>query len=101
MVNNTLLLERMVFRYQGMLAQHLTRYQHNNSNKSKRYTEIKQIHFNMLGRYAGHYHLVKIQPVPEYNNQRHDRNCRIIPLRAPSHKYQERSKEVDQKVEPE
>ena len=66
MMDDTFLQERVVLCQQGVFAHYHARLPHDQPDKPKRDTEIKQVHGNMIGIMMREYHLVKIQPVSEY-----------------------------------
>src|SRR5882757_553119 len=105
-VNNAFLNERMVFRHQGRLGQCPPGGKQYNAYKTRRYAKIKQVHRHMrfarcIFSDAWEYHLVKIQPVTEYDKNSHKRHRGIVTLRTPAHQYQYRRHEVDHQVQEE
>ena len=65
--------ERVILDVHRMFAQLLARYKHDQPDETQCQAEIKQAKLHMGRERSGKYHLVKIEPMSEYNKHRHER----------------------------
>src|SRR5689334_6409882 len=107
MVDQAFFYERMILCQQRCPAQCSCCNKHDQSDKSQRHSKIPQYHRYlcltcfMIGHRTSEYHLEKIQPMSEYDQQCHKGHRCIISLRTSSHQYQYRCNKVDDEHQPE
>ena len=107
MVNNTFFNERMSFGDQWISRQSSSGNKNDQPNKSKCDTKIKQhirnISFSRvwIQQRMRKDHLIKIQPVTEYDQHTHECHHGIISFGSSSHQQQNRCNEIDNEIQEE
>jgi len=91
----------MIFRQKRKPRQNIAGLIDDDSQESSGNPKIKEVHRHMIRKKTRKYHLIEIQPVAKQNQGRHKRHQRPISLGTPAHINQERSKEIDDQVQPE
>src|ERR1700743_2899884 len=98
MMYNTFFQERMVFCQRREFAEDPGSLPHDQSNEAQRQTEVEQVQRYFIRRGCAEDHLVKIQPVTEYQKYGHKSYRAIVTFRTPFHQDEQRAYEVDDQV---
>ena len=73
MMNDCFFEKRVILHVHRMFAQLLSRYKHDQPDETQCQAKIKQAKLHMGWERSGKNHLVKIEPMSEYNKHRHER----------------------------
>ena len=101
MMDHAFFQERMILYQQGMPGQVISHSPHDQPDEETGNPEFKRHQLKMFMQCSRHHHLVKVYPVTEDDEHRHDGDHGPVPFGSPPHQYQQRAKEVHDQVEEE